>query len=532
MIRQKLLKQVRIIFSIIFMSGFIIAFSDVRAKLPSTFTSFLTYFQFWPSLQKFSFVPGVLATGFIVFILITLIAGRVYCSTVCPLGITQDVLGYIMNKLKKSKSRFKKPLNYIRYTILVFLIISIFYSGIFLISLLDPFANFGRILSTIYQPVLIFANNQVSRALMFIGIYNIQPLPYKEFYKLPFLIGLTILLTLIVMVYSRGRLYCNTICPVGAFLGLISKFSLLKIKISQEHCTQCGKCQNVCKANCINIKNMTVDDSRCVACYNCVSSCEDSSIGYENVYKNYRRPKENYDINKRNFLKSGILYLATFPVLAQVSNVIAADSDKSGILHDDKRNRHQGRYRTRGPISPPGSGGEDRLKANCIGCQLCISTCPTKVLQPAFLEYGITGLMLPRMNNDVGFCNYECTKCGEVCPAGAILRLSKEEKKVTQIGTVVFEMNHCVVFNLEKSCGSCSEHCPTQAVHMVPYKGFLTIPQTNSDICIGCGACEHVCPVTDPHPAIYVVPNKIHKIARKPTKEKLINQTTNQDFPF
>src|SRR5690606_11950437 len=107
------------------------------------------------------------------------------------------------------------------------------------------------------------------------------------------------------------------------------------------------------------------------------------------------------------------------------------------------------------------------------------------------LEYGFVGMMMPRLDNTKGFCNFECTKCSEICPTAAILPVSKEAKKTLQIGRVHFAKRHCIVESEGTACGSCSEHCPTQAVYMVPYKDDLTIPETNPDICVGCGACEY-----------------------------------------
>jgi ferredoxin len=517
---QKWLKPFRIVISLFFLIGLISVFSDVRAKLPSGLTVFLTYFQFWPSIQKLTAAAGILATGFVFVILLTLFAGRIYCSALCPLGALQDVLGYIRRKIpgKKAMYRFKNPLNYIRYPVLVTVIASLLFIGILGLNLLDPFANFGRIVATLYQPAFILINNLISQAFMSMGIYSIQPIVQKEFYSLPFISALTILLVIVIMVIYRGRLYCNTICPLGALLGLISKVSFLKIKISESNCTQCGKCQTDCKASCINIKSMSIDETRCVSCFNCISICEESSIRFTRTLFNKKKsPGEITDRRKREFLKAGMLFIGSYPL---ISNSIGGNTKQPNS------------FDTRGPISPPGSLSISHLKENCVACQLCISVCPTKVLQPAFLEFGFTGMMMPRMNNNSGFCNYNCTKCGEICPAGAILTLKTEEKKVTQIGTVCFERNLCIVVTKNKSCGSCSEHCPTQAVYMVPYKGFLTIPETNVDICIGCGACEHVCPVTDPHAAIYVLSNEVHKIAKKPVIDKKPEVETTDDFPF
>jgi len=152
------------------------------------------------------------------------------------------------------------------------------------------------------------------------------------------------------------------------------------------------------------------------------------------------------------------------------------------------------------------------------------------VLQPSLLEYGFSGMMQPFMDFDANFCNYECTRCTEICPNGAILPLTVEEKLVTQIGIVRFEERNCIVVIDETSCGACSEHCPTKAVRMVPYKGELTIPEITPEICIGCGACEYACPVT-PHKAIVVDGLVEHAIAQKPEEEELEGKPLD-DFPF
>jgi ferredoxin len=510
---------VRITLGIIFLAGFILLFSDVKAKLPSEIYLFFTSFQFLPSLLKFMHLPGIITLGFLLIILVTILSGRVYCSVFCPLGIMQDAIAYMRRKIpfKRQRRKYRKSLNYLRYPILALFIVSLFFFGLLSINWLDPYANFGRMAADIYQPVFIFANNLVSKVLTSIGIYSIQPLVMKVFSPVAFFSGLTMFFLILVMVIYRDRLYCNTVCPVGTILGLLSRISFLKIRINKTSCTQCGNCQVACKANCISIKEMSVDESRCVSCFNCINSCEDSAIGYTNVWVKPERSLYQTDSSKRDFLRAGLVFMGAYPLLAKAE--------------EDEEQEHKACFWSRGPISPPGSQSIDHLRSNCIGCQLCVASCPTKVLQPAFLEYGFTGMNLPRMDNKVGFCNFECTKCGEVCPTGAILPLAKTEKETIQIGTVQFRKHLCIVESEGTACGSCSEHCPTQAVYMVPYLDDLTIPEINPNICVGCGACEHACPVTDPHVAIFVTPNKVHQVAEKPVSEELEVEET-EDFPF
>jgi formate hydrogenlyase subunit 6/NADH:ubiquinone oxidoreductase subunit I len=192
--------------------------------------------------------------------------------------------------------------------------------------------------------------------------------------------------------------------------------------------------------------------------------------------------------------------------------------------------------RVTSPVSPPGSGSIAHFTGACTACHLCVSACPSRVLVPSFLEFDFLGMMQPRMNFHSGHCNYDCTICMNVCPTGAILPLTAEKKKLTQIGVAKFIKENCVVYTDNTDCGACSEHCPTKAVDMVPYPNpvnkRLKIPEVKPEYCIGCGGCEHACP-TKPYKAIYVDGNPMHKLAQKPVVMKIEeNLDNNADFPF
>jgi len=191
---------------------------------------------------------------------------------------------------------------------------------------------------------------------------------------------------------------------------------------------------------------------------------------------------------------------------------------------------HNVPYKRSHPITPPGSVDVKRFNNRCTACHLCVSKCPSNVLQPTFLDYGLAGMLQPAMEFQHGYCNYHCTICADICPTKALEKISLKEKKTLQVGHVHYIKENCVVVTDGTDCGACSEHCPTQAVSMQPYKGDLRIPVIDQNLCVGCGGCEYICP-TRPYRAIYVVGNPVHKQALIP-EEKEQKKIEVNDFGF
>jgi ferredoxin len=268
---------------------------------------------------------------------------------------------------------------------------------------------------------------------------------------------------------------------------------------------------------------MTVDMSRCVGCYNCFTACKKNGLHFEKGWKKYT-PPERLDYQRRDFMSSSGMFLAGLAGAAEpVKKILQARPTTIPL-------------RITSPTSPPGSGSIARFTSICTACQLCVSACPSRVLTPSTLEFGLMGIMQPRMDFRTGHCNYECTICTETCPSGALKPLNVEQKKTAQLGVAQFIKENCVVFTDHTNCGACSEHCPTKAVDMVPFPNNsgkkLVIPEVNPDICVGCGGCEHACP-TKPYKAIYVDGNPVHKLAKKPEVKKIDQkQDYKKNFPF
>ncbi len=514
------LKKVRVIVSLAFFLSIIVLFFDLSFSLPEKFSDYPLYLQFIPSLLKFLSLGTLAAAGFIFVVILTLLFGRVYCSFICPLGVMQDVITYTRKKIKKLKFDYTKPFTKTRYTILGIVIIFFLGGSVVGLNLLDPYSNFGRILTNIFHPVLVGLNNSVAFLFESFNLYWIYPVEFRGINWFPLLFSLAVLLLIVVMSFKYGRLYCNTICPVGTLLGFISKFSLFKIVINESNCKGCGVCEKVCKANCIDTENSYIDFERCVSCFNCFTVCPTAGIEYKFRYSTKEHVEPKVNISKRDFVtKSAIFFIGANTVLrAQKKIEVYKDSTVPVIR--------------KSAVSLPGSISVENFTDNCTACHLCVAACPTHVIQPSFLEYGLLGIMQPRMDYINGFCNYDCVVCGEVCPSGAILPQKVEEKKLIQLGVATFVKDNCIVYSQGTDCGACAEHCPTKAVRMVlDPEVKKNAPKIDEEICIGCGACEYACP-TKPYKSIYVKSNPVHLTAKKPSEEKLEEVNLEEAFPF
>jgi len=516
------LKKLRVVVSLILFIPVSFLFLDPWNSIPPQASNFLVSLQIIPSFQKILVYSGVTIAGLFFVLALTLAFGRVYCSTICPLGTLQDLIIRVSKKFQKRKRyQYKKPHYALHYWIFTAVTASSVAGSMALMNLLEPFSNFGRILTNAVDPIFLLGYNTVASLLVRLQVYALYNIPVRDFSLVPLLPSLLFLAVVAYMSYKHGRLFCNTLCPAGAFLGLASRLSLFKIAIDENTCTECGACEKVCKANCIESSTKRIDYGSCVNCFNCISSCPTEGVVYRNVFS--KKHAINHDLvnqPRRKFV--GALALPLLGILAPAFK--PADTTRAaGSGYDDNRLR---------PITPPGSKSVRHFSSLCTACHLCVSACPTQVLYPSFLEYGLTGVFQPRMNYSSSYCNYDCNLCSQICPSGAILPVDAPAKKEIQIGKANFVKEDCVVVTNKKDCAACSEHCPTKAVHTVPYEGKLLIPQLDNDICVGCGACEHSCPTT-PRKAIYVSPNPVHLQAKKPKVEKSKDVfDSKQDFPF
>lgn len=464
-----MLKKCRIILAALFLIGITMLFLGVGHNC-------------WGWMAKLQFLPSLLALNFAVIIgivLLTLLFGRIYCSVICPMGIFQDLVIWIRRKgeklFKKKTHKFKyvNEHKWVRYGVFVLSIISLVAANQMLIALIAPYSAYGRMV----QSIVAACSGTVSAALLITGLLT--------------------LIIICVCAWMWGREYCNTICPVGTLLSLGSRFSMFRLQIDESKCINCGKCARGCKSGCIDFKAHKIDYSRCVDCFDCIETCAEDALKFKYVCN--RKPVKAdapADEGRRAFL-------VTAAVVAAGAAANAQDHMHGGLAEViDKKSPERSER-----LVPFGAGSVKNFYNHCTACQLCISACKNGVLRPSSdLEH----FMQPVMGYENGYCRPECTACSQVCPAGAIKPVTVEQKQTIRIGVAKVNLDLCLPAQGKDSCGNCAYHCPSGAIRMVRQPGSRNqIPSVVEDRCIGCGACENLCP-SRPISAITVNGLSIH----------------------
>lgn len=453
-------------------------------------------------IARIQLLPAAMAFGMAVFVgwlIVTLLLGRVYCSTVCPMGFFQDVCARFV---RRRKYYFYRPTTRVRYVFLVLTLVCLMCGVGVVPVLLDPYSAYGRMAANLIRPVWTAV----------VGIFSNEPVTAAAGSA----IGLTVsALTAAAVAWAavrNGRTVCNTVCPVGTTLGLVSRFSVFHIDIDTDKCIQCRKCEHACKARCIDMESHTVDGSRCVVCFDCLPVCPNDAIRYtpsshrlsmpmmQRISPSQKRPEtaapqaSSMETTGKPRLLDRRRFIATGAIVAAAPLLLKADKAARALSRAEGKHAPEPAY----AVYPPGAPDRTYFLERCTGCGLCMSHCPTGVIRPATTQYGsLRGLLHPVMHYDTASCAVDCTRCNNLCPTGALTPLSLREKQMTSIGKAAAIAANCV------HCGKCATACPRKAIEMVAGDGGAPVPRVSAAQCIGCGACQSVCPAY-PFKAIYV----------------------------
>ncbi|MDR2353458.1 MAG: 4Fe-4S dicluster domain-containing protein [Deltaproteobacteria bacterium] len=443
----------------------------------SWLSEILMKIQFGQVLAAFFSAGALYAVWiFVIYLILTCLWGRLFCGFLCPLGFLMDLVVLLREKSRPLKYRFL-PNRPWRYFVPLTAVV-LFWIGFTL--------PFGWL-----EPYSIFA----SKSLIYEG---------------PGLIlGLVLLLA-----YLRGRAFCNSLCPTGFVLRLFAKFSLYRINISKS-CLNCKVCEKKCAASLINVREKVVDFDRCVVCFTCLDACPNGSITFSRV-----KSQENLEDSSPKLVRRSFLRQAGLGALTGLA-FVTPDTLRGETLSLPAST----------PILPPGALSLAHLSAHCTLCHSCVRVCPNEALIVSRTG-GPSLFNKPVLDPYQGFCQYECVLCTEICPTGALINLSVEEKKYFRLGVVHLHLNQCIVVKNKTSCGACAELCPTGAVYMEKGQTNLFEPKLRRPLCIGCGACQKACPVRPVSP-IWVVGLKFQDMfASRPIQIHQPDEIPEEEFPF
>ncbi len=483
-----MLRKIRIVLACIFFAAVTLLFLD--------FTGVLHLYLGW--LAKVQLLPAVLAlnVGVVAALLVvTLLVGRVYCSVICPLGVMQDCFSWLGGKAKRNRFHYAKGHTVLRIICLALFVLLMVFGLNGIAILVAPYSAYGRIASNLFQPVYMWLNNLCAYFAERAGSYAFYSVDVWVKSGVVLAIAAVTFVVIGFLSFKWGRLWCNTICPVGTVLGFFARFAIFKPVINTDKCNGCTRCARNCKAMCINPETHTIDYSRCVGCMDCLTNCKQGAITLSRC-KGSETKDDTVDASRRKFVVTTAAVATAMAVEAQEKKVDGG----LAVLVDKQLPERQV------PLKPFGSKSVKHFSSHCTGCQLCVSNCPEQVLRPSS---SMTTLMQPEMAYDKGFCRPDCTRCSEVCPAGAIIKIDEAEKSAISIGHAVTVQHNCLL-QQGVECNACSRHCPAAAISIVSDMSTgHKVVTVNEQRCIGCGACEYYCPVR-PFSAIYVEGREVH----------------------
>jgi len=363
-------------------------------------------------------VSFISATAIIILIILTSLLGRFYCSILCPFGVLQEIGSFLRggrdNKPQKNHD--------LKYFLLCAVIGTLLSGTVYYLRYLEPYSIFA-------------------------GAVSLSTF------------GIIFTLCVLVLVLFKNRFFCTNICPIGTFLGIISKFSYFKIHINKEKCQSCGLCSKICPSGCITIEeeNKAVDNEMCINCMKCVSKCPHDAMEYTHTAR-----EKKFQLTRRKLLLfiGGISLISTAYITGLRLSENLIKKFKNVIL-------------------PPGAKNTSEILNRCLNCNLCVKNCPSKIIVKGDEEFPVVHIDYTQGDR---YCRYDCRKCGEICPSGAIQKLPLSKKQNTRIAIAKIDEARCT------RCGHCISACPKGAIYQFQGRIFIY-----SSLCIGCAKCKTAC---------------------------------------
>lgn len=470
---------------------------------------------FWPAL---------------IVVVATLILGRVFCGWVCPMGTTLDISDKIFKRKPNTIADQKPKHRQWKFGLLVCLLVGSLL-GLQLAGWFDPLSLVTRSYALVLLPYVNFLGERGLDLLFLIpgiapALYPIESflreyiLSFQQLVFSSHVLFALIFVGIMALGALNRRFWCRSLCPLGALIALLGRYPILKRTVSDK-CTHCLKCQRACMTDAIIDEGTKTLRGECVYCFTCEDVCPENAISFS--FKS-REPQSVAGgiLTRRGFLAASLTGVTAFPMLK---------------LNYQRRSLYPW------GIRPPGVEDEQAFLAACLRCGECMKVCLKNALHPTLLEAGAEGLWSPKLVPRAGYCEYNCTLCGEACPSGAIPELSREQKHKAKMGTACFDKNRCIPWvaydswnekgewSKEFNCAVCEEHCPTPEkairfsdVTLETADGPQTVrrPVIVQEECIGCGICEYVCPLDGPAAVRVISRNATKQLGQTGTKPEEI----------
>ncbi|MGC8791881.1 MAG: 4Fe-4S binding protein [Bryobacteraceae bacterium] len=455
----------------------------------------------------------------LVILIPTFFLGRFFCGWICPLGALNHFFSHLKSESKRGRrlvesNRYKSWQRWKYWVLFAVLAAALAGSGVG--GWLDPISLLVRSLALSVLPALNWAVDGSLELLYRTDVWPLQLLAEgfgyvfhhtllsfrQPHFRQGVLLGL-ILMAILVLNLRITRLWCRALCPLGALLGLASRWAILGLEKRAAACGDCNRCLLHCQGGDDPIPGARWRKSECHLCFNCVADCPEAGLRFC-FFPDAGNTLEQPDLKRRHVVAGLAAGAAAVPLMRASTGVTASASERR--------------------IRPPGALAEEDFLARCIRCGQCMKVCPNNALHPALAEAGLEGLWTPVLVPRIGYCETSCVLCSQVCPTGAIWEITPREKgwsvagpqhvsKPIRLGTAFVDRGRCLPWAMATECIVCEEWCPTspKAIYLRPAQvtgpdGKTVVvrqPWIDPELCVGCGACEYACPVRD-RPAVYV----------------------------